>query len=64
MKRRTLLLGAAALAAPRITRAQSKTTLKFIPYADLAMLDPIATRNYAVRNHALMVFDTLYGIDD
>jgi peptide/nickel transport system substrate-binding protein len=64
MKRRTILLGAAALAAPRIVRAQSATTLKFVPYTDLAMLDPIATANYAVRNHALMVFDTLYGIDD
>ena len=64
MKRRTFLTSAAALAAPRIVRAQSATTLKFAPYADLAMLDPIATPNYAVRNHGLMVFDTLYGIDD
>jgi peptide/nickel transport system substrate-binding protein len=64
MKRRTFLASAASLAAPRIVRAQSATTLKFAPYADLAMLDPIATSNYAVRNHGLMVFDTLYGIDD
>ena len=27
------------------------------------MLDPIATTNYVTRNHALMVFDTLYGVD-
>ncbi len=64
MKRRAFLMSTAGLAAPRIARAQSATTLKFVPYADLAMLDPIATSNYAVRNHALMVFDTLYGIDD
>ena len=64
MKRRSLLLGGASLALPNIARAQSASTLKFIPYADLATLDPIATTNYAVRNHALLVFDTLYGIDD
>jgi peptide/nickel transport system substrate-binding protein len=64
MKRRTMLLSATTLAMPRIARAQAASTLKFVPYADLAMLDPIATGNYSVRNHAMMVFDTLYGVDD
>jgi peptide/nickel transport system substrate-binding protein len=64
MQRRTILLGTAALAMPRLGRAQSANKLTFVPYADLALLDPIATPNYAVRNHALLVFDTLYGIDD
>jgi peptide/nickel transport system substrate-binding protein len=66
MRRRTLLATApaAALVAPGIVRAQGATTLKFIPYANPPVLDPVVTNNYAVRNHALMVFDTLYGIDD
>ncbi len=68
MRRRGFLgLGAAALpalATPSPVRAASATTLKFMPYADLALLDPIITTNYVTRTHALMVFDTLYGMDE
>ena len=65
MGRRSILAtGAASLAVPSIARAQAVRTLKFVPYGDLSALDPILTSNYAVRNHALMVFDTLYGVDD
>jgi peptide/nickel transport system substrate-binding protein len=66
MRRRDVLkLGAAAaLAAPSLARAASATTLKFVPYADLALLDPIITTNYVTRTHALLVFDTLYGLDE
>ena len=65
MHRRTLLATglAAPLAAPAIVRAQSATTLKVIPYADLALLDP-ATSAFITRNHVLMVFDTLFGVDE
>ena len=65
MHRRSFLtLGtAAALAAPSLVRAASATTLRFVPYADLALLDPIITTNYVTRTHALMIFDTLYGTD-
>ena len=68
MKRRTLLQGAGAVlagsvAAPGLVRAASATTLRFVPYADLALLDPIITTNYVTRTHALMVFDTLYALD-
>ncbi len=63
MKRRTLLTGAGALMAgalakPALVRAASATTLRFVPYADLALLDPIITTNYVTRTHALMIFDT------
>ena len=63
MQRRSFLASAAALAMPRLATAQA-ATLKFIPYTDLAVLDPIVTGNYSVRNHAMMVWDTLYGVDD
>ncbi|KNY22958.1 ABC transporter substrate-binding protein [Methylobacterium sp. ARG-1] len=68
MKRRTLLQGAGAMIAgavahPALVRAASATTLRFVPYADLALLDPIITTNYVTRTHALMVFDTLYSLD-
>jgi peptide/nickel transport system substrate-binding protein len=55
--------GAAALATPSIVRAADRKVIKFIPQADLTVLDPIWTTAYVTRNHGLMVFDTLYGID-
>ena len=44
--------------------ADATRVLKFIPQADLAILDPLATTAYVTRNHALMVFDTLFGVDE
>ena len=63
MKRRALLAGLAAapLAAPAL--GQSGRVLKFIPQADLTLLDPTANGGFVTRNHAMMVYDTLYGID-
>jgi peptide/nickel transport system substrate-binding protein len=68
VKRRTLLRTAGAalatgLARPAITRAAGTRVLKFIPQADLAVLDPVWTTAYVTRHHAMMVFDTLYGTD-
>jgi len=54
---------AAALAAPGIARGQGGNVLRFVPSADVTVLDPIISVAYVTRNHALMVFDTLYGID-
>ena len=64
MQRRTFLAAAAAavLARPALVRAETATTLKFVPYADLALLDP-ATSAFVTRNHVLMVFDTLFAMD-
>jgi peptide/nickel transport system substrate-binding protein len=65
MRRRTLLKAGltAALAHPALVRAQSATTLKFVPYADLALLDP-AVSAFVTRNHGMMVFDTLFAMDE
>ena len=67
MRRRDLLKAAgaslAALAAPRIGRAERTNKLVFVPAADLSLLDPVATFFRPTRNHAYLVFDTLYGID-
>jgi len=51
----------AAVSCPALTRAQSAQTLKFIPSSDLRILDPVWTPAYTTRNHAYMVYDTLYG---
>ena len=64
MRRRDLMLGgAAALAAPHLARAQGARVLKFIPQADVAVLDPIWTTSYQTRDHGFLVFDTLFGQD-
>src|SRR5262245_27341167 len=62
--RRTLLGTAAGmLAAPALAQSAAARRLRFVPFVDLAVLDPITTTTYASRNHAYMVFDTLYGTD-
>jgi peptide/nickel transport system substrate-binding protein len=72
MRRRDVLatlgttIGGAALAAPRIAAAQNapgRRILRFVPQADLALLDPIHSVAFVTRNHALLVYDTLYGWD-
>ena len=44
--------------------AQSDTKVfRFVPHANLAVLDPIWTTAYVTRNHAYMVYDTLFSED-
>lgn len=67
MKRRDLFKATGALAVPlampSLARAAGSTTLKFVPQADLAVLDPVWTTATVTRNHAFLVFDTLFGQD-
>lgn len=64
MHRRTVLQAAAtAFAAPSIVSAQGNRTVRFVPQADIAIVDPHTTTGIVTRNHAYMVFDTLYGVD-
>ena len=49
------------LAAP--TAFAQQKVLKFIPQADLRILDPITTTAYITRNHGYMVYDTLFATD-
>jgi len=65
MRRRNVLLAAAAgLMTPALVRAAATRTLRFIPEADLAVLDPVWTTANVTRDHAFMIFDTLYGMDE
>lgn len=62
--RRTVLGAALAapLAAPGIARAQGQRVLRFVPAADLSVLDPVWTTSYQSRDHGFLVFDTLFGL--
>src|SRR6266566_1928198 len=46
-----------------VALAQGQNVLKFIPQADLRILDPITTTAYITRNHGYMVYDTLFAMD-
>ena len=66
MRRRDLLksaplLAAGTLAAPALAQAQKP--LRFIPQANLTVLDPIWTTAVVTYDHAYMVYDLLYGYD-
>ena len=68
LHRRTLgrrsLLGAALLA-PAIRPAQAQARLlRYVPQADLAILDPLMTTALVTRDHAHLVFDMLYAVDE
>src|SRR5258705_4929695 len=66
VSRRSVLKAAAAapaLSLPGILRAQSQTTLRFIPVIDLTFIDPIYSTAQVSRNHGFMVYDTLYGMN-
>ena len=69
LDRRTFLAGTAALAAttvaaPYVHAQKHAGTLRFVPHADLKILDPIWTTAYITRNHGYMIFDTLFALDE
>ena len=67
MKRRTLLGAAAAAAALpsrfAIAQPNATRTLKFVPQANLTLLDPIFTTAQPTVNHGWAIYDLLFGID-
>jgi peptide/nickel transport system substrate-binding protein len=64
MQRRAFLAATAATLAAPAVHAQPAKVIKFAPQADLALLDPHFAPALVTRNHAYLVYDTLYGVDD
>jgi ABC-type transport system substrate-binding protein len=50
--------------APSIRVQTSQQTIRFVPEADLKVLDPIWTTAYVTRNYSYLVYDTLFGTDE
>ena len=44
--------------------SEGQQTLRFVPQADLKIVDPIWTTAYITRNHGYLVYDTLFGTDE
>ena len=65
IQRRTLFAAGAAglLASPAVAQNTRAGTLRFVPQANLSVLDPIFTTATVTGNHGFYVFDTLYGVD-
>ena len=67
ISRRAFIVGATAAvvaAGTPIVHAQKRGgTLRFVPHADLKILDPIWTTAYITRNHGYMIYDTLFALD-
>ncbi|WP_163268401.1 ABC transporter substrate-binding protein [Chelativorans alearense] len=68
--RRTVLIGAAALAGilsfaaiSGSANAQDEDTLRVVMQADVRIVDPIWTTSYIVRDHGYMIYDTLFAMD-
>jgi peptide/nickel transport system substrate-binding protein len=70
MLRRDLLAGGAlaatSAALPRFAIAQpaAARTLKYVPHANLPNIDPFTNTAFVARDHAFLVYDQLYGMDD
>jgi peptide/nickel transport system substrate-binding protein len=70
ISRRQVVGGVAAtgaamtLGAPSIRAKDDLQTLRFVAEADLKIIDPVWTTAYTTRNHAYLVYDTLFGTDE
>ena len=67
MQRRDLMTGAAGLAAAPLAgpaRAQQARLLRYSPHANLPNIDPFTNTAFIARDHAFLVFDQLYGMDE
>jgi hypothetical protein len=60
-------IGAAAVLAASAGAALAqgdKNVLRLVPHSNLSILDPVWTTAYMSRNHAYMIYDTLFGTDE
>ena len=62
-RRALLAAGAGVLARPALAQTSRADTLRFVPQANLSVLDPIWTTATVTGNHAYYVFDTLFSVD-
>jgi len=61
---RLLLASVAALAAIAGVPFASAQTIKVVMHSDVKALDPVWSGAYITRNHAYMIYDTLFAIDE
>jgi peptide/nickel transport system substrate-binding protein len=57
------LVASGGLTTPAISQRAAARALRLVPHADLSNFDPVWSAAYIARNAALLVWDTLYGVD-
>lgn len=62
--RRFLLAFVAAFATVAAAPFASAQTIKVVMHSDVKILDPVFSGAYITRNHAYMIYDTLFAIDE
>jgi peptide/nickel transport system substrate-binding protein len=60
----TAIAASALLPAPAAAQAPAPKTLRVVMHSDLKIIDPIWSASYILRQHAYLVWDTLFAIDD
>ena len=55
---------AAALLGGTIAGASAQSVIRYVPQADPGVLDPILNQSYVSQQHAYMVYDTLFALDE
>jgi peptide/nickel transport system substrate-binding protein len=63
MKRRDVIASAPFIAAPFVSLAQTRTTLRFVPRTALTALDPVFTTEFPTRVAGLAVYESLFATD-
>ncbi len=58
------LLAAAAAALPAVTGRAAEHTLRYVPYSNLIVMDPVWSISIIGLEHAFMTCDQLYGLDE
>lgn len=61
--KRLKLSAFASLLLMTVSTVNAETVLRAVPMSDLRVLDPIWTGAYVTRNHAFMIYDTLFSLD-
>ena len=64
MMRRSLVASIAGLAALVAAPFAEAETLRVVMHSDVKALDPVWSGAYITRNHAYMIYDTLFAIDE
>lgn len=66
-RREAMLFSASAMlfaaTSTRLAAQGAESVVRFAPHAALRVLDPVTTSAYVTRNHAYLVYDTLFAVD-
>jgi peptide/nickel transport system substrate-binding protein len=62
-KRSLAALGLLAFGPLLAAPALAQTTLRFVPHAEIKIVDPVWSTGYITRNHGFMVYDQLFALN-